>query len=350
MLYHQRRSSSSNVAAIVAPVRRDERGRSFTNHQIQILELFEQLLGLVVSHDWFDRCYTALQEQQQPLYQQNSTITADRILEQLIYHDLRDVVRNETTVNNNNNIDTVVSTNAILLRNAITKTQQQQQLQQQQNTATTNGENYKCTMPSTFRCCVQIEEVCDVAQNSETRLTATTTTTTNNIGTYTTSSSCHKVCMTDGYSPEQAIVAIEVSPISPPGLTNPTTQQQQRRLLPGTKVVLFGPNITIRNGILGLHSGNCIVLGGHVDRLVQIQNQALQRMKEVSGHGIDPTIRALIWSNQRQTDTNLEDADLNNDEGTVKIKILSATFLKSFSSHKYFGQCMFFAYVHLYHR
>jgi hypothetical protein len=105
----------------------------------------------------------------------------------------------------------------------------------------------------------------------------------------------------DGYYPGQAFVAVEVSPILGSGVIGGP------KLLPGTKILLFGP-IIVRHGMIGVHDGNCIILGGQVERLIQIQHQAIEKAKQLSGHGIDPTIRALIWNN-RPNDEDENDGD-----------------------------------------
>jgi RecQ mediated genome instability protein len=241
---------------------------------MNLREHLEQKLGLVISNDWYDDCYTALQQQQ-------PHITMEMIFEQMLYHDLRDIVRGN---NAHFEIPTeqpsqALSDQAQLLRNAITKSMEQ-------------SATHKITLPSSFRCCLQIEEICDVSKNSESRFSSPTATMS--------LSSCHKLCLIDGYYPGQAMVAMEVAPLVAPGAGVP-------KLFPGTKVLLFGP-VIVRHGMIGLHSGNCLILGGLVERLVHIQRQAIEKAKQLSGHGIDPTIRALIWNN-RHTDNDENDVD-----------------------------------------
>ena len=241
---------------------------------MNLQEQLEQTLGLLFSNDWLYDCSTALQQQQR-------SVTSDLILEQMLYHDLREVVRG----NNNDSYEIhapqasqPLSTQAQLLRNAMTKSLERH-------------ESSKVTLPSSFRCFLQIEEICDVSENSESRLSTPTTIS---------SSSCHKLCLIDGYYPGQALLAVEVASIVGPGAG-------VTKLLPGTKILLCGP-IIVRHGMIGLHGGNCIILGGHVERLIQIQRQAMEKAKQLSGHGIDPTIRALIWNN-RQNDNDENDGD-----------------------------------------
>ena len=234
----------------------------------------EKTLGLTLSNDWYRDCQAALQ-------QQRRSTSTEMIFEQILYHDLRDVVRDNQHEIRTQPSPPAISTQAQLLRHAIAESLQP-------------NEQRKITLPSSFRCCVQMEEICDVSKNSEFRLTTPTSIL---------SSGCHKICIIDGYYPGTALVAIEVAPIVGPGTAPP-------KLLPGTKLLLFGP-LVVRNGMIGIHGGNCVILGGHVERLIQIQTEAIEKAKQLSGHGIDPTIRALIWNKHNEVD------DDNEDEGKV---------------------------------
>jgi hypothetical protein len=71
----------------------------------------------------------------------------------------------------------------------------------------------------------------------------------------------------------------------------------------GLKVLLKGP-IVIRHSQLLLHAGNCLILGGYVAALWKEQQSALQKSKQVAMVGIDPTIRALIGTNNYRNNTN----------------------------------------------
>ena len=272
---------------------------------MNLREQLEQTLGLLISNDWYDDCYAALQQQQQQHEPQRS-VTMDLIFEQLLYHDLRNVVRGSNHLHDEQRL----STPAQLLRNAIADS-----LPHPSNETTTGGGSNKITLPSNFRCSLQIEEICDVSKNSESRLTTPT-------ATVSSISSCHKMCLIDGYFPGSALVAMEVASITAagPDTSYTATTVAAPKLLPGTKLMIFGP-VVVRHGIMGLHSGNCIVLGGFVERLIQIQNQALEKAKQLSGHGIDPTIRALIWNNKHN-----ENDDNDGDEGTSFVLLFGMRF------------------------
>jgi RecQ mediated genome instability protein len=258
-------------------------------HTGNIKEQLEQAMGVIPSEGWFNDCYDALR---QDLQCRGQPITAAMILEQIVFHDIRDVVRNNSTgtaafdENQNLNVDSYaseLSSNAILLRKAIDESQRN---------------DCKVILPSSFRLLVQVEEMCDISINSESRFTNDTTGTASVI----TGSSmgCHKICCVDGFYPGQPFVAIEVTPCINRG-TN---------VVPGTKILLAGP-ITVRQGIMGWHTGNIVILGGQVERLIHIHRNEMKKIKQMSGHGIDPTIRALIWNQQQHEDM------LNDDEGMV---------------------------------
>ena len=251
---------------------------------MNLRENLEQTLGLVISNDWYEDCVTALQQQQR------SITTADMIFEQMLYHDLRDVVRgnHHRSEMNGESQPPPLPTPAQLLRNAVTASMRQNASKE--------------TLPSSFRCCLQIEEICDVSKNSESRFTTTTIS----------STSCLKFCLIDGYYPGQPMVAMEVTSIMISGASS-----SGAKLLPGTKLLLFGP-VIVRNGMMGIHHGNCIILGGHVERLIQIQQQAMETAKQRSGHGIDPTIRALIWNNRHNDGIDENEGD----EGNVVVVVV----------------------------
>ena len=239
-----------------------------------------------------------------PQQQNHATLSADAMLQQILYHDLRDVVR-EIHVPDNGNDDS----------NSPSQ-QWRRMVQQQQSTssATNNSggalaeSSLKATLPESFRLMIQVEEVIDVSRNAETRLGgATANNNYNNSGGG--QQRCLKLCVSDGFyeptgSPyppnannnnnnnnnnsrtkNQAMLAMESSPI--PNLTMAAKA--------GLKILLHGP-IEVRWGVLMLHEGNALVLGGSVQALVEIQTKALEDAKREAGVGVDPTVRALIWN------------------------------------------------------
>jgi len=81
----------------------------------------------------------------------------------------------------------------------------------------------------------------------------------------------------------EPMIAMEVSPIR-----DLSTHSQA-----GIKILLRGP-IDVRLGVLHLHEGNVIVLGGCVAELVEVQKQAHEQAKRTAGIGVDATVRALV--------------------------------------------------------
>jgi RecQ mediated genome instability protein len=241
-----------------------------------VMDELRQVAGVVPSSEWWNVCYSELQSRSQ-------TATFEMVLEQILFHDVRDVVRTMNSDENQNTSEADMPPNVILLRNAMDESRMNDGRQQE--------------LPSSFRLLLQVEEICDVSKNSESRLSNDTSS----------AGTCRKFCCVDGHLPPQPLMAVEVSPILPGGPWPP-----------GTKVLLTGP-MTVRHGILGWHAGNVLVLGGHVERLVHLQERERQQRIQASGHGIDPTIRALIW---KQNDEHLRNEE--EDEGTNVIWIVTA--------------------------
>ena len=172
---------------------------------------------------------------------------------------------------------------------------------------------------------VQVEEVLDVSRNAEDRLAfgPANPNAPTPIGNQ--QSRCLKLALSDGYyanglpynnnrenqpPPSSShptfhhgllLIAMEVSPI--PALSSHS--------LAGLKLILTGP-LHIRRGVLMCHAGNTIVLGGHVDELVDMQRQAMQKASRRAGIGVDPTVRALVNQDAMGTE---EDASQHEEEG-----------------------------------
>lgn len=196
--------------------------------------------------------------------QQASSITEpDLLLDQILHHDLRDVVRQQQQQMPTNDAQEA----PVQLREALSATPHTQ-------------------LPASFRLMLQVEELVDVSRNREARLLQSSTGT---------KQRCLKAALSDGYygdgTPWQdnpsrrrqmIVVALELLPI--PDWSADATPA-------GCKVLLHGP-ITIRHGCLLLHPGNCLVLGGFVPELLALQTQAKHKAQKVAG--VDPTIRALV--------------------------------------------------------
>ena len=211
--------------------------------------------GVQPSSHWLEDCQTALGASSEP----------DAILQQILHHDLRDVVREL------NNEENGISEAAAALRRA-----QAQSLQ---------PPDCKAQLPDTFRLLVQVEEFVDVSVNAQVRLTHGPTSTTEPTAVGNQQKRCLKLLISDGYPFDTLLVALEISPI-------PAISAHSHA---GLKILLSGA-IQIRHGVCMLHPGNTTVLGGQVPELVEIQRKALEQAKRVAGVGVDPTVKALIWN------------------------------------------------------
>jgi RecQ mediated genome instability protein len=253
-------------------------------------------LGVDPSSHWLQDCQTALR-----LTQEHESV--DAVVQQILYHDLRDVVR---TFDENDH-DASSFPAAVALRQYV-----QASLQE------------KVVVPATWGpLLLQIEETVDVSENVMTRLQHGPVAAHNPTAVGNQLRRCLKIAAVDGYyaqgqrrsSPHsvanvdapvvtsgQVYCLMEVSPI-------PQLSVNSRA---GLKMVLRGP-LVIRRGLIMLHgsttnnqaASNLTILGGQVERLVQMQRAALQQASRIAGVGMDPTIRALIGNNT----TGIEDED-----------------------------------------
>lgn len=232
-------------------------------------QLFQ--VGLSPSRNWLEECISALAP--------NSHV--DSVFLQALYHDLRDVVRewDRPGASQPPSYYPILPPAPTEIRRVVTESMQ-------------SHYQYKGSVPATFRLLVQIEEHMDVCLSAQQRLEQGGPTDTNQQR-----QRCFKFLFSDGYPPMDhhgnpslellPFVGMEVSPIhSLPVNANA-----------GIKVLLHGP-IEFRHGIAMCHPGNTTVMGGHVDAWVDVQRGALEKAKRAAGVGIDPTIKALIWNNQ----------------------------------------------------
>ena len=250
-----------------------------------IRELLMKIAGVCPSTHWLEDCLVALQLS-------NTTVPTDleaasaTVLEQILHHDLRDVVR---TFCNDDDSSSASCEAAMQLRRAVEQSK--------------TGETCKAILPASFRLLVQVEEFLDVSCNAETRLAVGPSST---VPTGNQDARCLKLCYADGYcstgsswytennndtDTQLPLVAMEVTPIA----------AMSANSFAGLKVLLTGP-MTIRHGMAAWHAGNATVLGGRVHALVVTQQQALQLAKQRAGHGVDPTVKALIWNHQQPQD------------------------------------------------
>ncbi len=203
----------------------------------QIRQTVEETLGVTISTDWWTACCDALS---------SAGFAVDIVLSHILVSDLRDVVRPSST-----------TTDA--------SRQLQLAIQQSQNSSTP-----KQQLPSTFHLLCQLEEAVDMSLTQEARLSNHPTK----------PSRCLKLFLTDGI---HYFVGVEVLPFL-------------SQWTPGSKLRLQGP-LTIRWGLLQLHSGNATFLGGQVEELVKAQAKAREQAQKIGGVGVDATIRALIGTN-----------------------------------------------------
>jgi hypothetical protein len=279
-----------------------------------VRETLQRMAGVQPSQHWLQDCQTELR------MTGAANCTPEAVLQQILHHDLRDVVRIFPAPENDANHPSV------LLRRAVQDSMSAQH-------------NYKSQLPASFKLLVQVEELLDVSQNAETRLSVGPASPNAPAPVGNQQARCLKLCLSDGYeahnnnnnnnnatgnennndngngmifrphNQSSVFMAMEVEPI-------PALSVNSKA---GVKVLMQGP-VQIRHGILlwqpvyrpppdtGAASANntnnttatvvqqITVLGGCVTELVQLQATALQQAKLVAGVGIDPTIRALIWN------------------------------------------------------
>jgi RecQ mediated genome instability protein len=278
--------------------------------------------GVSPSRQWLEECLSALQISSST----DLEAAAASVLEQILSHDLRQVVRTTTATatQGSDNDDDGSCTMQLMLRRAIRQSQ--------------TGENRKAVLPESFRLLVQLEECLDVSSNAEARMAAVVSGSGGGNGASFGSSRCLKICYADGFyldgkrqfgtqihgnqadnsSIPCSLIAMEVSPIPDLSVQSPA----------GLKIILAGP-ITIRHGIAGWHSGNAIVLGGHAAEMVAIQRQALHAAQQRMGHGIDPTVKALIWNTMGSDDSQVLDGENDGacDVATKSCSVILASYL-----------------------
>ena len=81
----------------------------------------------------------------------------------------------------------------------------------------------------------------------------------------------------------------------------------------GCKLLLHG-HVHVKYGMLQLHGGNAILLGGHVPVLVQKRKLVLEQLQKEGMVGVDPTIRALIGTHSAEEENDDDDDDDENDK------------------------------------
>ena len=220
-------------------------------------------IGVDISLDWLQACSLHLQQQE------HNPVSLEMVLWQVLYSDLRDVVRDSESHKK--------GVAAQQLHDSLSKSRQQPYNNQ--------------TLPESFQLLCQLEEAVDVAKSTEQRVGN------NN------NASC-KVCLSDGYDMIEGIETVSIPNLSPGTLA-------------GSKILLKGP-ISARHGILLLTPANFIILGGCCDMLVQHQTKALAQKRE--GVGIDPTIRALVRNGMGEVEDNENDDEAFQESGDVTVQ------------------------------
>ncbi|OEU16671.1 hypothetical protein FRACYDRAFT_239266 [Fragilariopsis cylindrus CCMP1102] len=246
-------------------------------------------LALQPTLEWLEECIVYLKSK-------NKTVNVDTILFQVLYSDLRDVVREKTLSSSSNSSNNNIFPPARQLREGIKYSSQA-------------NHDHIYTLPNSFALLCQLEELSDVSMTTQKRLEGSdhNNNNNNNYNYNQRPSRCLKVCMSHGYDCRDShsnndnnlniVVGIETTMI--PNLSVDA--------LAGVKILLKGP-ILIRDSILLLNPKNCIAIGGCIEDLVRQQRDALKKAKRSAGVGVDATIRALIGT------TGLEDEDDDNDE------------------------------------
>jgi hypothetical protein len=247
---------------------------SISDPYIDVRQQLQSILGISPCDEFCQRFYSAADGS--PVVATAATdITAMDLLDEILYEDLRTVVRGgESQITGRVPCHAARALRSVVRQSMI--------------------EGHKATsLPEKFRLLVQIEEVVDVSVNFEHRFQEKHY----NTNSSTSSSRLFKILYTDGYwdensacgDPMATMVAMEVAPV--PGLT----------ALAGIKVVLSGPMV-FRHGVAGWHPGNVTVLGGRVDALVSLQQAKVAQLR--AGNAVDVTLRALV----------VQSNNLNNDE------------------------------------
>ena len=237
---------------------------TFESKNINVISLDLAPLGLTPNEEWL-RAFLE--------HCGDSACSSDEVMEEILYTDLHLVVQGYA----NDSDQCLPSASSTMLSEAILASRPT-------SIESDKRSIYKSNLPASFRCVAQIEELLDVSQNAETRLRYGPNNSSDPTPVGNQSSRCLKLLLSDGYRYDP-IFATEISPI----------RNLSAHSNAGIKVLLKGP-IEVRCGVLLLHEGNTIVLGGQVDSLVEVQKKAREQARKAACVGQDATIRALVSS------------------------------------------------------
>ena len=201
-------------------------------------------VGIKPSSEWLEACRNHLRHQTQ------SSDNEDEVLHQIINTDLRNVVRRLDHSVTPLSPSQGQETPSFLLRQAIKNS--------------SNVANTRSTLPKSFRCMIQIEELLDVSHNAEERLSLGPASASAPTPIGNQRKRCLKMVLSDGYfengsrfrdtystsTAPEVLVAVETQPIP----------QLSVHSQPGIKAILSG-SIEVRLGILMLDPGNTTVIG-----------------------------------------------------------------------------------------
>jgi len=247
-------------------------------------------LGITPKDEWLNDCRSHIEAIGSS--NGNGETTDDQILHEILHTDLRFVVRGLS-------MDMTETAASVLLREVVRASMSE------------NDDGlHKASLPASFRIMVQIEELLDVSINAESRLKyGPSEIHEPAVGTQ--NSRCLKMIISDGFAELDDIgplVAMECLPIR-----NLSSHSRA-----GIKMLLKGP-IDVRYGVLNLHEGCVVVLGGCVEALLQVQKKAHEQAKKAACFGQDATIRALVMPHN---DIGNDDAE---EEGEVESSDLQPT-------------------------
>ena len=283
---HQQRAAASEMAP------------SRQNFDSPMQSRFHAAASVTPSRHYLDQCLAHVRQRGG-----NGANEVDQIWHHILYSDLRDVVRSPSQD------DSGECSMAMILRKSIHESQQQPEQPK--------------TLPSNFSLLVQLEECIDWTQNSEQRLASMSG------GSVRGDNSGHssgrfgqhqrnsrqrmlKLVLSDGYYPNgtssgavasntpniSVLQAMETSILTSITHTSP----------PGLKLYLRGP-IPIRRGLLQLSDEYVAVLGGQVPQWQEIRDTAQRKAEKERGLGVDPTIKALCWNNNDDSDEELDEGE-----------------------------------------